>query len=530
MLWIERDPDGNYALHEWQVEDEETGEIRYEDVVVPFDDPDHGCDWSAVKPSWLKDQGTVIVLLGDSAHADTIDGDPDPARKETAGGMVRYLNGRLLDIPERKGKRVDTTIEDIEYPRARPGRSASKDTVIELPSGKAIVLHQRKVNGLRNFIPTQAQSGEVIVDEHGTRVEWTYVPAPTPPVSGSADYRTGTPVVCVDYQGEAYHVEAKQSRYRQFGVTDEIRGRTWLIVKPPVYSDQEPTKWGVLTHASRFSLHAKGGGELPWDAWGDAFYAKFPATLAQARDEARSANTAQTDPAMAKNLARILDRLNPRFRASRLLAAAAGKLRGTDSDERAGNPNKRTPRPFSPTPHPRPSGGGGGTKGTGKILTPASTGDTRGETSDVRAGYPGYKWDTFDAEEAIYLARFDENDDLREGTVVFRGVVHLNDRHPVFVEDFRHWTQDVWPKADSDKVIDLIQRIYGEEAVAHVVHARRLSGTTVATDANGPVIIGKDDVEKLVSIVALSSAMLGLVNVEQRILTAGGGLFGKAAA
>jgi hypothetical protein len=148
----------------------------------------------------------------------------------------------------------------------------------------------------------------------------------------------------------------------------------------------------------------------------------------------------------------------------------------------------------------------------------------------VRAGYPGYTWDTFSDDEAIYLARFDEKDTITEGDITFYGVVHLNDRHPVFAEEFRHWSQDVWPKADSRKVVELVQRIYGEEAVAHVVHARRLSGTTVATGANGPVVIGKGDVEKLLSIPALSSAMLGLVNVEQRILTAGGGQFGKSAA
>ncbi|RSN24249.1 hypothetical protein DMC63_06825 [Streptomyces sp. WAC 05977] len=109
--------------------------------------------------------------------------------------------------------------------------------------------------------------------------------------------------------------------------------------------------------------------------------------------------------------------------------------------------------------------------------------------------------------------------------------MNLNKRHPVFVEEFRHWSEVVWPKADSVKVINLVQRIYGEEAVAHVVHARRLSGTTVSVDPDGTVVaIGKGDVDKLLDAFALSSAMLGLVNVEQRILTAGGGLFGKAAA
>jgi len=53
--------------------------------------------------------------------------------------------------------------------------------------------------------------------------------------------------------------------------------------------------------------------------------------------------------------------------------------------------------------------------------------------------------------------------------------------------------------------------------VAHVLHAQRLSGTIVGVKDDGsPMLIGPQDVKGLTSQEALSAALLGLVNVEQR--------------
>jgi len=108
----------------------------------------------------------------------------------------------------------------------------------------------------------------VKVDEHGTEIDWYHVPEPHAPAGGTADYIDQRPTVVVDYQGEAYHAERGKARYRQFGVTDEIMGRTWLVVRPPVYSDSRPGQWGVLTQASRHILIAKGGVGTWYDSAG----------------------------------------------------------------------------------------------------------------------------------------------------------------------------------------------------------------------------------------------------------------------
>ncbi|MCG8921534.1 hypothetical protein [Lentzea sp. CC55] len=529
MLWIEKDPQGRFLLREWEIRDE-SGDVAVTNQVEPFDDQEHGCNWSLVKPDWLE-TGTIMVLLGDGPNANTVDGDPDPNRQETAKGLLRYLNSRLLDVPVREGKPVDTTIVILEQVKARTAdRRSTKDSTITLPDQSILAVHQRKVRGMKSFIPTEAVTGPAItIDDHGTLLEWHYVPEPHSPVGGSADYIASKPVVVVDYQGEAYHADASIHRYRQFGVTDEIRGRTWIVIRPPVYSDQRPTKWGVLTQASRNILMTKGGGELPWEAWGNNFYNSFPKELADARDKARAKITANTDPNMAKNLSRILDRLNPRFKASRLVSSAIGKIAGFTTSAKAGTPGIR-PVKVVPKTGGTP-GGPGGTSGSQEIVTPSPGGPVKAKETSLRGGYPTFEWKAFEGDQRKYLADYNEKDSPRtEDGHTFQGVVYLNTKHPVFIQEINYWTDEVWPKADPSEVTRLVQDVYGQEAVAHVVHADRLNGSVVGRDDDGTIVrLGPEDVKELLSPASLTAGLLGLVNVEQRILTRGGGLFGSRA-
>ncbi|MGW1087751.1 hypothetical protein ACWD4L_15800 [Streptomyces sp. NPDC002596] len=525
MLWIHRDSDGNYALREWSAEDENGEFVSLTDVVQPFVDDEHGCDWSRIRPPWMT-TGTIMVLLGAAPDSDTWMGDQESSRKETVDDLIRYLNSRLIEVPKRDSVPIETTVVDL-YAKKSSDRRDTRDKTVDLPDGRAMVWRPRRVYGLRHYIPDVAVSGTVTVDEHGTRADWFYVPEPEAPVGGTSDYIVQRPVVVVDYQGEAYHADRSKSRYRLFGITDEIMGRTWLVVRPPVYSDSRPTQWGVVTQASRHMLFGKGGLELPWEAWGDAFFDNFPEELAKAREAARARDTTQTDPSMAKNLARILDRLNPRFKASRVLSSAVGKVLGNPTGSYAGSPGSRGPRASGGSGQP---GGAGGTGGPRHILVPAAAGSMQGLPSRIRGGYPAFIWKRFDSDESRHLGQYVPNDTHTIDGTEYRGVVYLNSSHPVFVQEFNHWANQIWPKADPTKVQELVQRVYGEEAVAHVVHAQRLNGTLVGkTEDNEPILIGEEDVRQLLEPPALSASLLGLVNVEQRILTQGGGQFGRRA-
>ncbi|MEV4437820.1 hypothetical protein AB0K09_02180 [Streptomyces sp. NPDC049577] len=525
MLWIHRDAQGNYALREWEAQDETGSFVGYKDVVAPFDDAEHGCHWGKIRPGWMA-TGTIMVLLGASAKSDTWQGDPDPSRRETVDGLIRYLNGRLLDVPLQGDEPIETTVMDL-YTRKSAERRASRDKTITLPDGEEKVWRPRRIHGLRHFIPDSALTGVVPVDNHGTTAEWFYIPEPEAPVGGSADYVSQRPVVAVDYQSEVYHAESTKSRYRQFGITDEIKDRTWLILHPPVYSDSRHTEWGIITQASRNMLLSKGGLELPWEQWGDAFFERFPDELAKARDAVRAGKFSKNDPSIAKNLSRILDRLNPRFKASRVLSSAVGLVMGFP----AGASEARLAAEGSgPSNRQGASSRTDGVPSPRQILVPAVAGSVAGSSARVRGGYPSFQWKTFEDDEAKYLVQYNPKDTLTVDGAQSRGVVFLNERHPVFVQECSYWADQVWPKADPAEVHKLVRRVYGEEAVAHVVHAQRLNGTFVAKTKDGdPVVIGEEDVQDLLTPQALSAALLGLINVEQRMLTQGGGQFGSKA-
>ncbi|MFG2708818.1 hypothetical protein [Streptomyces sp. NPDC048386] len=166
MLWIYRDDQGNYALKEWPAHDEDGDFVTYMSTPRPFNDEAHGCNWGAIRPEWME-TGTIMVLLGQSSESSTWQGDPEPSRNENVDGLIRYLNGRLLTVPDRSGAPIETTVFDL-YERKSAERRASKDKTVVLPSGQEMVWRPRRIHGLRHFIPKTELTGTVVVDEHGT--------------------------------------------------------------------------------------------------------------------------------------------------------------------------------------------------------------------------------------------------------------------------------------------------------------------------------------------------------------------------
>jgi hypothetical protein len=86
--------------------DDGTSEI---DAVAPLDEEAYDCDeilgidFATIKPDWIKEHGTMIVLFGDDPNQDTITGDPRFGGDEGESkihNLARYLNQRLWTIPE----------------------------------------------------------------------------------------------------------------------------------------------------------------------------------------------------------------------------------------------------------------------------------------------------------------------------------------------------------------------------------------------------------------------------------------------
>src|SRR5260370_42380524 len=89
MIWIVLDEEsGDYDLIEFKTAKGISHVIEPQVI--------DGIDWAAIKPEWITDHGTVIVLLGSEEHPDTIHGNPQ-AGEAAIKGLSVYLNTRLWD-------------------------------------------------------------------------------------------------------------------------------------------------------------------------------------------------------------------------------------------------------------------------------------------------------------------------------------------------------------------------------------------------------------------------------------------------
>src|SRR4029450_1897497 len=87
MIWIVLDEEsGDYELTQFETSRGKAHVIEPQII--------DGINWVAVKPDWITDQGTVIVLLGSEKYPDTVLGNPD-AGESAIKGLSVYLNTRF---------------------------------------------------------------------------------------------------------------------------------------------------------------------------------------------------------------------------------------------------------------------------------------------------------------------------------------------------------------------------------------------------------------------------------------------------
>jgi hypothetical protein len=55
-------------------------------------------DWSALRPEWVMEHGTIVVLLGSDAYPDTVLGNPNDESERTTKGLSIFLNSRFWDL------------------------------------------------------------------------------------------------------------------------------------------------------------------------------------------------------------------------------------------------------------------------------------------------------------------------------------------------------------------------------------------------------------------------------------------------
>lgn len=512
MIWVARDPaTGEYGLRVIEAEDPDTGETQLASVYSPYVDEEHGCDWDAVKPSWIKDHGTVIVLLGNDSMDDTVIGDTTRDEHDIKG-ISAYLNRRIWEVP----RGVEIAVDELRTSdKANWPRSEGEAHGPPPKHGYDRRTNRRTVMGARYFIEYReksfkkgkvASSGTVELPNH-VKIDWYLWEGERPAVQS---YAAIGGFIAALYKGVLYDVTAHMATYRSFGVSESaVRNNLWLIIRPPLLDDAR--SFGVYPRTDRNALLLKGGptaGEpLPISTWAAAFADQMPDALRSAIKAARGGQEGTvTDSTWRERLA---ERFGSRWRIAKLRASKPGLL--LVNPTQVGTESRA--KPIIKKKHVRLGGGGGNGAGGrgGRLNVGSAGGDVPAVKTKLAGGIPHFRAVKADEVEPGILAAWKPNDPQ-----FLEGVVLLNIEHPVLVGEIEYW-QSQYPDHVAEAVGKEVIETYGQNAVAKVAHSEHLKG-----------ILPSETVENdLRSDAALTMSLLGLIAEDAMLSTRVGGRFGK---
>lgn len=504
MIWLYQGPDSHeYGLKLFDVAGDD-GQIIWEPVVEPYDGTeDDEIDWRSILPEWIGESGTAIVLLGNSPDTDTVLGDPERPTEQSTHGLAQYLNRRLWQLPTD----FEISVDSLPVTDRQNWPKSSTEYTTKQGSGRT-----RRVRGAEALIldagsaKGSLKSEGVVACDDGTEIHWYLWDGDRPDRTNHA-FTDG--FIAAEYGSELYNYMSSAANYRQFGIADEpVRKRVWLIIKPPLYSHENGSGFGVYPNSSRNLLLIQGGAragdQLPISDWAAQFADNMPNDIGDAIRAARVGQEGSiTDDAWRDRLA---ERFGSRWRIQKYRLTDNGQSPMTPFSN--GTQPKRRPKK---KPKRRNNTGGGQGATSGNPSVGRGGGEQVGEKRTVSGGLPTYRWSDAQNFPPGILAAWMPNDPEWP-----EGVVLLNPGHPVIEEQVKHWQDQYAPHLAPD-VLKEVHKVYGEVAVAKVAHSEHLRG--LMPDAS--------DIDKFRSDEALTMALLGLIAEELMISTRIGGKLGQ---
>lgn len=282
MVHLWRDPaNGNYGLRQLNLPDGGTGYWS--------------CVQDDVKPSLIDKHGTMVVLLGNEADADTLtppDGTPSPSR-----WVTRYLNTRYFRFPE--GITVKAR-EGWQFPRANTDSNIL-----------------RKLTGQKTYLDLHAESSGK-VELTGASARWWILREEDALTQNSGSVASSGHVAAL-YQDELYEIVTGRqgvARLQSFGI---IFGHQRVVI----YVEPHPGVGRRLTSNTARTQLLVSGEPLPWTDWAGEFRENLPVEISDLVDKvAAAASGSDHKQTIKERLKAIIDL----FRFSRYRPTPKGKL------------------------------------------------------------------------------------------------------------------------------------------------------------------------------------------------------------
>ena len=455
MIWIVLDEEsGDYELMEFQTP---AGRSH---VIQPQRTPDDQIDWDAIKPRWISEHGTVIVLLGSEEYPDTILGNPH-AGETAIKGLSVYLNTRFWDLT------ADVRVVEL--------RSEKKTQWPENPDDRddARRPNNRQIKGARHYlVDVEGSKGTLLgqdtvpLAEGRIKTEWYLWSGERPHIDSYAR-RTG--YVAIRYKDELFHVTSNKAHFRWFGVVEgKVQQNLSIILEPQLYQTNNG-RWGVHPDQSRNRLIFTGGGEkgieLPLSDWGLEFSEHMPDAILAAIRAARGEQGGSIENEEYRK--RLQDKFGDRWT---LKAFVKGRPKKGDPEPATVVDGGAPVEVFDP---PDTGNGGGGTrrkrKKTVKVLrTPVIVGGPdEGVERRIPVDVPRFRLVGKDEFERPWHVA------LWAPTAPDGPTVLINTDSPILLEIVQYH-QNQYPDVFAEEVQKTVFEGFGEVAACKVAHSQKL--------------------------------------------------------
>lgn len=464
LIWIMLDPDTReYELVEFETDGQKSSVIDPTQV-GKID----GVDWGALRPDWLKDHGTIVVLLGSEEYPDTILGNPH-GDERTINGLTVYLNTRFWDLSN-----VDVSVAELRSAKKTQWPQSEDDgDDTRRPTN-------RRIRGARYYLAEiEGKDGKleatdaIDLDQGRVRAEWYLWNGKRPKVH---TYAREQGYVAVRYKGELFELTYSKPHFRWFGIIEgKVQQNLTIILEPQLY---EPSngRWGVHPDQSRTRLIFSGNGEkgvsLPLSDWGTEFADNLPDAIRNAIRAARGELAGSIEDDEYRK--RLQDKFGDRW-SVRGLVKAKPPEQGKKGIE-AGDSIEVNELP--------PENGDGGfrrrrRRKTIKVVRKRAEPGEGGVAveREVPVDVPQYRFARATSfEKPWHLACWAPNDP--EGPTV-----ELNIESPI-LDEVVEYHQKQYPDVYAEEVAKVVRQVFGEVAACKIAHSQKLAKDVVAETLN----------------------------------------------
>jgi hypothetical protein len=448
---------GEYELVDWHLEGG-AATCVVDPAEVQWSSED--VDWSALRPSWLKSHGTIVVLLGSERAPHTVLGNP-AAEEGDIKGLSTFLNTRFVQL-----KDVDVTVTELrsvnedKWPRGEDERND-----LRRPNNRRIMGAQHYLTDVKAKGGGLADSGSVKLLGGHVEAKWFLWKGDRPNV---ASYAQEGGYIGIRYGNELYFTTSGKVPFRWFGIVEQdVQRRLTIVLEPQKLA--AAGSWGVYPDQSRsrllFTSGAQRGVEIPLVEWGAAFADVMPEAIREAIKAAREGSQGTIEDDEYRR--RLQERFGNRWMMQTTIPSSRkSALRGfiEDDDVNAASVNEA-------------SNGKGPERGDDEGTTAIRVVSKRGhpghgsdrlEAAKVPVDVPSYRFARKgDFEKAWHLASWCPHDPA--GPTVL-----INLDSPILEEAVAYHVAQ-YPEVFAEEVAATVRKVFGEVAVAKVAHSQRLA-------------------------------------------------------